>query len=89
MKGKLYRENIKHNSKLLPSLRKCIIKRLCYWKIFEILDLNIVPAVRGDGDYSVVDPSNSLINAKHFSSVRDLADYLLDLDKVMMNISSF
>ena len=46
-----------------------------------MLNLNIVPVFRGDGNYSVVGPPNSFINTKDFPTVEKLANYLLYLDK--------
>ena len=50
-------------------------------KYFQMLNLNVVPVVRGDGNYSVVGPPNSSINTKDFPTVEKLANYLLYLDK--------
>ena len=48
-------------------------------KYFDILNLNVVPIVRGDANYSSVGPPRSYIDTKDFKSVKDLADYMLYL----------
>lgn len=50
-------------------------------KFFNILRLNVVPVVYGLANYSVQAPPRSYINALDFSTPKDLADYLLYLDK--------
>ncbi|KAB7498609.1 hypothetical protein Anas_09488 [Armadillidium nasatum] len=41
----------------------------------------IVPIVRGSGDYASIAPPHSYINVNDFKSVKDLADYLIYLDR--------
>ena len=50
-------------------------------KVWNILKLDIVPVVRGGGDYKAALPPGSYINVEDFSSVKALADYLLMLSK--------
>ena len=50
-------------------------------KVWNILKLNVVPVVRGGGDYKATLPPGSYINVEDFSSVKALADYLLMLSK--------
>ena len=58
-------------------------------KYFQMLNLNIAPVVRGDGNYSVVGSPNSFINTKDFPTVEKLANYFFFIwIKMMMNISS-
>ena len=72
---------LNNHYKFYLALENALFKDYVTEKYFKMLDLNIVPVVRGDGDYSVVGPPNSFINTKDFSSVRDLANYLLYLNK--------
>ena len=44
------------------------------------MKLNIVPVVRGPANYSHLVPPNSVINARDFSSPKELAEYLRYLD---------
>lgn len=48
-------------------------------KLWRILDSNIVPVVMGGGNYKRDAPYHSLIDVNDFSSVKDLADYLIYL----------
>lgn len=51
-------------------------------KTFNILNMtNIIPIVFGFNDYKHLVPPNSVINVDDFKTARDLADYLLFLDK--------
>ena len=75
------KEKILNHYKFYLALENALFKGYITEKYFEMLDQNIVPVVRGDGDYSAVGPPNSFINTKDFSSVKELADYLLHLDK--------
>ena len=48
-------------------------------KLWRILDLGIVPIVMGGGNYTRDAPDKSVINVEDFSSVQELADYLIFL----------
>ena len=50
-----------------------------FWKIMERDD--VVPIVLGGADYHSHAPENSYIDAKKFSSVKDLANFILEIDK--------
>ena len=50
-------------------------------KFYYSYQQNMVPVVFGGADYSLFGPPGSYINALDFNSVKDLADYLLFLDK--------
>ncbi|XP_047470885.1 alpha-(1,3)-fucosyltransferase C-like isoform X1 [Penaeus chinensis] len=50
-------------------------------KFFNILKLDVVPVVYGLGNYSVQAPPHSYIDALSFPTAKDLADYLLYLDR--------
>ncbi|XP_042872463.1 alpha-(1,3)-fucosyltransferase C-like isoform X1 [Penaeus japonicus] len=50
-------------------------------KFFNILRLDVIPVVYGLGNYSVQAPPHSYIDALSFPTVKDLADYLLYLDR--------
>ncbi len=49
-------------------------------KFFSILRSNIIPVVRGLGNYELYVPRSGFINANDFESPRDLAKYLKYLD---------
>ncbi|XP_012162774.1 uncharacterized protein LOC101451489 [Ceratitis capitata] len=48
---------------------------------FKALQARLVPVVFGGANYSNFAPPNSYINARDFASMRELAEYLLYLDK--------
>ncbi|CAL4098692.1 unnamed protein product, partial [Meganyctiphanes norvegica] len=50
-------------------------------KFFSILQYNVVPVVYGGGDYARHAPPDSYINALDFDTAKELAEYLLYLDK--------
>ncbi|KAB7498050.1 Alpha-(1,3)-fucosyltransferase C, partial [Armadillidium nasatum] len=50
-------------------------------KFFLPFSYYIVPIVRGSGDYASIAPPHSYINVNDFKSVKDLADYLIYLDR--------
>ncbi|XP_037783863.1 glycoprotein 3-alpha-L-fucosyltransferase A-like isoform X4 [Penaeus monodon] len=50
-------------------------------KFFNMLRLDVVPVVYGLGNYSVQAPPHSYIDALSFPTAKDLADYLLYLDR--------
>ena len=50
-------------------------------KLFRVLTRNIVPIVYGGADYSRIAPPHSYIDARQFEDAKQLADYLLVLDK--------
>ncbi len=50
-------------------------------KFYRALSTDVVPIVYGGADYSAYAPPNSFIHAGDFDSPKDLADYLLLLDR--------
>jgi alpha-1,3-fucosyltransferase len=48
-------------------------------KMFQPLRFELVPVVLGGGNYSADAPPHSVINARDFSSPKDLADFLIKL----------
>lgn len=50
-------------------------------KLFNNMKQYIVPVVYGGADYNRFAPPHSYINANDFASAKDLAEYLLHLDK--------
>ncbi|XP_042872471.1 alpha-(1,3)-fucosyltransferase C-like [Penaeus japonicus] len=48
-------------------------------KLFNMLELDVIPVVYGLGNYSVQAPPHSYIDALSFPTAKDLADYLLYL----------
>lgn len=81
-KGKDCKSYILNNEyKFYLSFENTLYKDYVTEKYFQMLDLNIVPIVCGDGNYSAVGPPHSFINTKDFSSIKDLANYLKHLDQ--------
>ncbi|RXG54878.1 Glycoprotein 3-alpha-L-fucosyltransferase A [Armadillidium vulgare] len=50
-------------------------------KFFNILSYYIIPVVMGGADYAAIAPPYSYINVEDFESPKDLANYLIYLDK--------
>lgn len=50
-------------------------------KLYNILKLDVVPVVYGGANYKRIAPPKSVINVMDFKSVKDLANYILFLDK--------
>lgn len=50
-------------------------------KLYRTMMYNIVPVVMGGANYSRIAPPHSVINVFNFSSAKQLAEYLLMLDK--------
>lgn len=50
-------------------------------KLFKILKRNIIPIVYGDCDYKRIAPPNSVIIVNSFQSIKQLADYILYLNR--------
>lgn len=50
-------------------------------KFLYALKHNMIPIVRGGADYKSIGPPNSFINVDDFNSTKDLAEYLIFLDK--------
>merc|ERR1711894_870320 len=50
-------------------------------KFFQRMKQGIVPVVFGGADYSSIAPTHSYIDVKDFDTPKDLADYLIRLDK--------
>lgn len=50
-------------------------------KFFIILRFNIIPVVLGAGEYDMFIPKSGYINVKDYKSPKELADYLLYLDR--------
>lgn len=63
------------------AFENCLTKDYITEKYLDMLSINIVPVVRGDGNYSSIGPTNSFINTRNFKSPKDLASYLLELSK--------
>jgi hypothetical protein len=58
-------------------------------KFFRTLNFDIVPVVLGLGNYTKFIPKSGYINVLDFASVKDLADYLLYLDKHPMEYNKY
>jgi alpha-1,3-fucosyltransferase len=50
-------------------------------KLWNILQIDIIPIVLGGADYAAILPPHSYINIRDFSSVKDLATYLKNMDE--------
>lgn len=50
-------------------------------KFFKIFNLKLVPVVLGGGDYASVIPESGFIDVASYKSIKDLAEYLIKLDK--------
>jgi len=50
-------------------------------KFFNTLKSDMVPVVYGLGDYASIAPPKSFINVRDFKTIKELADYLLWLDR--------
>ncbi|KAL7642660.1 UNVERIFIED_CONTAM: hypothetical protein RMT77_007225 [Armadillidium vulgare] len=50
-------------------------------KLYKILNYHIIPVVRGSADYAAIAPPHSYINVEDFETQKDLANYLIYLDK--------
>jgi alpha-1,3-fucosyltransferase len=50
-------------------------------KFFNILNYDIVPVVMGGANYSAIAPPHSFIDALQFDGPKELADYLMKLDR--------
>lgn len=74
-------ELIGKNYKFYFSFENSLAKDYITEKYFKVLHMNVVPVVRGDGNYSAVGPPYSFINTNDFKTPKDLADYLKYLDK--------
>lgn len=70
---------IENKNKFYLSFENTLATDYITEKYFEKLGINIVPVVRGDGNYTAVGPPNSFINTNNFSSPKKLAEYLLYL----------
>lgn len=66
--------------KFYLSFENSICKDYVTEKYFKILPYDVIPVVFNGGDMSKLGPPHSFINAKDFSSMKELADYLLKVD---------
>ena len=73
-------EKVEKNYKFYLSLENSICKDYVTEKMFEALKHIVVPIVLGGANYSSVFPEKSFINMQDFSSMKELASYLLMLD---------
>ena len=73
-------KKVEKNYKFYLSLENSICKDYVTEKMFEALKHNVVPIVLGGANYSSVFPEKSFINMQDFSSMKELASYLLMLD---------
>jgi len=62
------------------SLENSLCKDYVTEKLFEALKYNVVPVVFGGANYSSFLPKNSYIDINNFSSVKQAAEYLEELN---------
>ena len=72
-------QKVENNYKFYLSLENSICKDYVTEKMFEALKHNVVPVVLGGANYSAIFPEKSFINMQDFTSMKDLASYLLML----------
>jgi len=72
-------DKVENNYKFYLSLENSICKDYVTEKMFEALKHNVIPIVLGGANYSATFPVNSFINMQDFSSMKELASYLLTL----------
>lgn len=75
------KEKVLESYKFYLSFENTFYRDYVTEKYFSMLALNVVPIVRGDANYSSAGPPHSYINTKDFKDVKDLASYILFLDK--------
>jgi len=74
-------ETLENDYKFYLSFESCFHDGYVTEKYYKILNLNVVPIVRGSGNYSQIAIPNSYINTADFKSPKELAAYLLELNK--------
>lgn len=72
---------LERDYKFYLSFENSLCKDYVTEKFFKILLYNVVPVVYGKTNYSTVAPPHSFINVLDFPSIKDLAQYLLYLDR--------
>ncbi|XP_068213120.1 alpha-(1,3)-fucosyltransferase C-like [Palaemon carinicauda] len=74
-------EMLERDYKFYMALENSLCKDYVTEKLFNALRYNVVPVVYSLANFSDIAPPNSFINALEFASVKELAEYLLKLDK--------
>ena len=67
--------------KFYLSFESCLCNEYVTEKFFLAISRRTVPIVYGGANYSLIAPSHSFIDARQFEDPKELADYLLVLDK--------
>ena len=75
------RANIASHYKFYLAFENSLCKEYVTEKFFRTLNYDIVPVVLGLGDYSKYVPKSGYINVLDYKSPKELADYLIYLDK--------
>ncbi|ESP05557.1 hypothetical protein LOTGIDRAFT_103318 [Lottia gigantea] len=73
--------NIENSYKFYLSFENSLCRDYVTEKFFQRQKSNIVPIVRGDGNYEHFYPKNSYIDVRDFKSISDLAKYIQYLDR--------
>jgi hypothetical protein len=71
--------------KFYLSFENSICKDYITEKVWNILKLDIIPVVLGGANYTLFMPPHSYIDIKDFSSVKELGEYLMNMDEVEYN----
>ncbi|XP_064093759.1 alpha-(1,3)-fucosyltransferase C-like [Macrobrachium nipponense] len=74
-------EMVEREYKFYLAFENSLCKDYVTEKFFNTLRFNVVPVVYGFGNYSALGPPHSYINALDFGSAKELAEFLLKLDK--------
>ncbi|XP_066953062.1 alpha-(1,3)-fucosyltransferase C-like [Macrobrachium rosenbergii] len=74
-------EMLQRDYKFYMAFENSLCKDYVTEKLFNTLRYNVIPVVYGLANYSHVAPPHSYIDAFDFGSAKELADYLLKLDK--------
>lgn len=69
------------NYKFYLSFENSVCKDYVTEKLFNVLNLNVIPIVYGDADYDSIVPSHFVIDVRKYKTVKELADYLKFLDE--------
>ncbi|XP_042232481.1 alpha-(1,3)-fucosyltransferase C-like [Homarus americanus] len=72
---------LEKNYKFYFSFENSLCQDYATEKLFNILRLSVVPVVYGQGNYSMLAPPHSYIDALSFPTAKALAEYLIYLDK--------
>ncbi|XP_035825222.1 alpha-(1,3)-fucosyltransferase C [Aplysia californica] len=78
--GKSEQDSVLTNYRFFLSFESSLCRDYVTEKFWAALGQNQIPVVFGAADYSQVAPPNSFMDVRDFRSVRDLADYMKEVD---------